>query len=108
MIGPLPTTNHGNKYIVTMIDYFSKWPDNVKPHFITTAAYRQHHPSIYQYFEPSGPVRFTNKLDEQWMAETKVAGLSAGSTIEVRKKSTSSSTLEVAVIEAGPFLGWGF
>ena len=26
-IGPLPTTNSGNKYILTMIDYFSKWPE---------------------------------------------------------------------------------
>ena len=27
LIGPLPTTSRGNKYIVTLIDYFSKWPE---------------------------------------------------------------------------------
>ena len=27
MTGPLPITNDGSKYIVTMIDYFSKWPE---------------------------------------------------------------------------------
>ena len=27
LIGPLPITPGGNKYIVTMIDYFSKWPE---------------------------------------------------------------------------------
>ena len=27
LIGPLPTTSHGNKYIVTLVDYFSKWPE---------------------------------------------------------------------------------
>lgn len=27
LIGPLPTTNSGNKYIVTLIDYFTKWPE---------------------------------------------------------------------------------
>ena len=27
MIGPLPETNAGNRYIVTLVDYFSKWPE---------------------------------------------------------------------------------
>ncbi len=27
LIGPLPKTKHGNFYIVTLIDYFSKWPE---------------------------------------------------------------------------------
>ncbi len=27
LIGPLPKTKHGNRYIVTLIDYFSKWPE---------------------------------------------------------------------------------
>ena len=27
MIGPLPLTKKGNKYIVTLVDYFSKWPE---------------------------------------------------------------------------------
>lgn len=27
LIGPLPLTKDGNKYIITMIDYFSKWPE---------------------------------------------------------------------------------
>ena len=27
MIGPLLATSHGNKYIVTMIDYVSIWPE---------------------------------------------------------------------------------
>ena len=27
LIGPLPTTPRGNKYIVTLTDYFSKWPE---------------------------------------------------------------------------------
>ncbi len=26
-IGPLPVTPKGNKYIVTVTDYFSKWPE---------------------------------------------------------------------------------
>ena len=27
LIGPLPLTAKGNKYIVTLLDYFSKWPE---------------------------------------------------------------------------------
>lgn len=27
LIGPLPLTTRGNKYIVTLVDYFSKWPE---------------------------------------------------------------------------------
>ena len=27
LIGPLPTTSNGNKYVVTLVDYFSKWPE---------------------------------------------------------------------------------
>lgn len=27
LIGPLPTTSNGNKYMVTLVDYFSKWPE---------------------------------------------------------------------------------
>ena len=27
MIGLLPLTKKGNKYIVTLVDYFSKWPE---------------------------------------------------------------------------------
>ena len=27
LIGPLPVTTKGNKYIVTLSDYFSKWPE---------------------------------------------------------------------------------
>ena len=27
MIGPLPTTRRGNKFVVTLVDYFSKWPE---------------------------------------------------------------------------------
>ena len=27
LIGPLPTTDSGNRYIVTLVDYFSKWPE---------------------------------------------------------------------------------
>eukprot|EP00731_Ephydatia_muelleri_P017503 Em0010g601a len=27
LIGPLPETKKGNKYIVTLLDYFSKWPE---------------------------------------------------------------------------------
>ena len=27
LIGPLPTTSKGNKYVVTLVDYFSKWPE---------------------------------------------------------------------------------
>ena len=27
IIGPLPETKSGEKYIVTLIDYFSKWPE---------------------------------------------------------------------------------
>ena len=27
LIGPLPETRSGNKYIVTLVDYFSKWPE---------------------------------------------------------------------------------
>lgn len=27
LIGPLPKTARGNKYIITLVDYFSKWPE---------------------------------------------------------------------------------
>ena len=27
MIGPLPKTERGNCYIITLVDYFSKWPE---------------------------------------------------------------------------------
>ena len=27
LIGPLPATSRGNKYVVTLVDYFSKWPE---------------------------------------------------------------------------------
>ena len=27
LVGPLPITSRGNKYIVTLVDYFSKWPE---------------------------------------------------------------------------------
>ena len=27
LVGPLPKTMRGNKYIVTQVDYFSKWPE---------------------------------------------------------------------------------
>ncbi len=27
IIGPLPVTAKGNRYIVTLVDYFSKWPE---------------------------------------------------------------------------------
>ena len=27
LIGPLPTTSNGNKYMVILVDYFSKWPE---------------------------------------------------------------------------------
>ena len=27
LVGPLPTTSSGNKYVVTLVDYFSKWPE---------------------------------------------------------------------------------
>ena len=27
LVGPLPKTARGNRYIVTLVDYFSKWPE---------------------------------------------------------------------------------
>ena len=27
LIGPLPTTSNVNKYVVTLVDYFTKWPE---------------------------------------------------------------------------------
>lgn len=27
LVGPLPRTAQGNRYIVTLVDYFSKWPE---------------------------------------------------------------------------------
>lgn len=27
LIGPLPRTKSGNRYIITLVDYFSKWPE---------------------------------------------------------------------------------
>ncbi|KAL5516472.1 hypothetical protein EMCRGX_G001810 [Ephydatia muelleri] len=27
LIGPLPTTTNGNKYVIVVTDYFSKWPE---------------------------------------------------------------------------------
>lgn len=27
LVGPLPRTAKGNRYIVTLVDYFSKWPE---------------------------------------------------------------------------------
>lgn len=27
ILGPLPTTNHGNKYLLVVMDYFTKWPE---------------------------------------------------------------------------------
>ena len=27
LVGPLPETPRGNKYILTLTDYFSKWPE---------------------------------------------------------------------------------
>ena len=27
LVGPLPETRRGNKYIITLSDYFSKWPE---------------------------------------------------------------------------------
>lgn len=27
LIGPLPTSRSGNRYIITLCDYFSKWPE---------------------------------------------------------------------------------
>ena len=27
LIGPLPETKAGNRYIITLVDYFSKWPE---------------------------------------------------------------------------------
>ena len=27
LIGPMPETSRGNKYIITLTDYFSKWAD---------------------------------------------------------------------------------
>ena len=27
LIGPLPKTSRGNRYVVTLVDYFSKWPE---------------------------------------------------------------------------------
>lgn len=27
LIGPLPTTPSGYKYVITLVDYFSKWPE---------------------------------------------------------------------------------
>ena len=27
LIGPLPATRFGNRYIITLVDYFSKWPE---------------------------------------------------------------------------------
>ena len=27
LIGPLPETPRGNKYIVMLVDYFAKWPE---------------------------------------------------------------------------------
>ena len=29
LIGPLPKTTSGNRYIITLVDYFSKWPEAV-------------------------------------------------------------------------------
>ena len=28
MIGPLPKTKRGNRHIITLVDYFSKWPED--------------------------------------------------------------------------------
>ena len=27
LIGPLPTTTNGNKYVIVVADYFSMWPE---------------------------------------------------------------------------------
>ena len=27
LVGPLPITKAGNRYIITLVDYFSKWPE---------------------------------------------------------------------------------
>ena len=27
LIGPLPRTKNGNRYIITLVDFFSKWPE---------------------------------------------------------------------------------
>ena len=27
LVGPLPMTKNGNRYIITLVDYFSKWAE---------------------------------------------------------------------------------
>ena len=27
LVGPLPKTKRGNRFIITLVDYFSKWPE---------------------------------------------------------------------------------
>ena len=27
LVGPLPKTQHGNRFIITLVDFFSKWPE---------------------------------------------------------------------------------
>ena len=27
LVGPLPSTKNGNRYIIMLVDYFSKWPE---------------------------------------------------------------------------------
>lgn len=31
LIGPLPNTRRGNKYVITLVDYFSKGPEAAPP-----------------------------------------------------------------------------
>lgn len=50
LVGPLPETSQGNKYIITITDYFSKWAEAAPLHDKTAASVARFMYSVSKHY----------------------------------------------------------
>ena len=67
------------------------------------------HAGLYDELTPPGVIEFLASIDSvEWRNAAEALGVSAGTIIQVTRRSPSSSYLKISIDPSGPFAGWGY
>ena len=67
------------------------------------------HTGVYDELTPPEALAFVASIDDaEWRHAAEDIGVSAGSILQINRRSQNSSCLKVTIEPSGPFLAWGY